>query len=119
MLPEEKDSAYLWDMLQAAKEIESMLEDYDLSAFLADRVMVRAIERCVEILAESARRVSTTYREGHTEIPWREVIGQRNILPHEYGQIDHELLYKTATEDIPDLISVIQNLLPPLDEGNE
>ena len=49
MQPEEKDSAYLWDMLQAAKEVESMLEKYDLSAFLADRVLVRAIERCVEI----------------------------------------------------------------------
>ncbi len=119
MQPEEKDAAYLWDMLQAAKEVESMLDEYDLSAFLANRVMVRAIERSVEILAESARRVSMTYREDHTEIPWREIIGQRNILTHEYGQIDHELLYKTATEDIPDLISIIQNLLPPLDEDNE
>ena len=58
-------------------------------------------------------------REEYIEIPWREIIGQRNILAHEYGQIDHELLYKTAAEDIPDLISVIQNLLPPLDEDNE
>lgn len=119
MQPEEKDSAYLWDMLQAAKEVDYMLDEYDLSAFLANRVMVRAIERIVEILGESARRVSMTYREDHTEIPWREIIGQRNILAHEYGQIDHELLYKTATEDIPDLISIIQNLLPPLDEDNE
>lgn len=119
MQPEEKDSAYLWDMLQAAKEVKSMLEEYDLSAFLADRVLLRAIERCVEILGESARRVSTNCREDHTEIPWREIIGQRNILAHEYGQIDHELLYKTATEDIPDIIPIIQNLLPPLDEDNE
>ena len=119
MQPEEKDSAYLWDMLQAAKEVESMLEEYDLSAFLGDRVLLRAIERGVEILGESARRVSTTCREDHTEIPWREIIGQRNILAHEYGQIDHELLYKTATEDIPEIIPIIQNLLPPLDEDKE
>jgi uncharacterized protein with HEPN domain len=119
MQPEEKDPAYLWDMLQAAKEVESMLEGYDLSAFLADRVMVRAIERSVEILGDSARRVSSTYRKDHTEIPWREIIGQRNILAHEYGQIDHELLYKTATEDIPDLIPILHNLLPPLDKDSE
>ncbi len=55
MQPEEKDSAYLWDMLQAAKEVDSMLDQYDTSAFLANRVMVRAIERSVEILGESAR----------------------------------------------------------------
>lgn len=119
MLPEEKDAAYLWDMLQAANEVQYMLEEFDLPAFLADRVLLRAIERCVEILGESARRVSMTYRNEHPEIPWREIIGQRNILAHEYGQIDHELLYKTATEDIPDLVPTIKELLPPLDEGNE
>ena len=117
MPPEERDYAYLWDMLEAAREVASMLDQYDLSAFLADRVMVRAIERTVEIIGESARRVSSRYQNSHPEIPWREIIGQRNILAHEYGQIDHELLYKTATEDIPALIEVIENLLPPLDEN--
>jgi len=53
----------------------------------------------------------------HPEIPWREIIGQRNILAHEYGQIDHELLYKTASEDIPALIGQIETLLPPLDDA--
>lgn len=119
MLPEERDYAYLWDMLEAAKEVESMLDQYDLAAFLADRVMLRAIERGVEIMGESARRVSASYQNDHPEIPWREIIGQRNILAHEYGQIDHELLYKTATEDSPELIEVIQNLLPSLDEDKE
>ena len=115
MQPEERDYAYLWDMLEAAREVESMLDQYDLSAFLADHVMVRAIERTVEIIGESARRVSSSYQNSHPEIPWREIIGQRNLLAHEYGQIDHELLYKTAMEDIPALIAIIENLLPPLD----
>jgi len=44
MRPEERDPAYLWDMLQGAKEVEAMLKDHDLAAFLADRVLVRAIE---------------------------------------------------------------------------
>jgi uncharacterized protein with HEPN domain len=60
-----------------------------------------------------------SYQAAHSEIPWREIIGQRNILAHEYGQIDHELLYKTVTEDIPSLISQIEVLLPPLDESNQ
>jgi len=116
MRPEDRDPAYLWDMLEAAREIESMLGEYDLAAFLTDRVMLRAIERSVEILGEAARRISSTYRAAHPEIPWREIIGQRNILAHEYGQIDHELLYKTAKEDVPVLIIQIEQLLPPLDD---
>ncbi len=116
MQPEEKDAAYLWDMLQAAKEVEAMLAEFDLSAFLANRVLILAVERSVEIIGEAARRVSNTFQTSHSEIPWREIIGQRNILAHEYGQIDHELLYKTATEDIPELIVLLTSVLPPLNK---
>ena len=116
MLPEDRDPAYLWDMQQEAKEIEIMLSEYDMAAFLSDHVMLRAIERSIEIIGEAARHVSTTFQSKHPEIPWREIIGQRNILAHEYGQIDHELLYKTATEDIPLLITQIEALLPSFDD---
>lgn len=115
MQPEERDAAYLWDMLQAAREVDSMLGDHDLAAFLANLVLLRAIERGVEIIGEAARRVSPPYMAAHPEIPWRMIIGQRNILAYEYGQIDHALLYKTAVNDIPALIAQIQALLPPLE----
>lgn len=58
MLHEDRDPAFLWDMLEAAKEVSTMMPDYDLSAFLADRVMLRAIERSIEIIGEAARCVS-------------------------------------------------------------
>lgn len=118
MRPEDRDPAYLWDMLQAAREVEEMLEDNDLGTFLSSTILLRATERSVEIIGEAARRVSVAYRETHPEIAWRMIIGQRNILAHEYGQIDHELLYKTASDDIPALIMQLNELLPPLeDEG--
>lgn len=94
-----------------------MLKHHDLAAFLDDIVLLRAIERSVEIIGEAARRVSTAYQSAHPEIPWREIIGQRNLLAHEYGQIDHALLYKTATDDIPELIVLLENLLPPPEEN--
>ena len=116
MQPEERDPAYLWDMLQAAREVEAMIKAHDLATFLADRVLLRATERGVEIIGEAARRVSTSFMDAHPEIPWREIIGQRNVLAHEYGQIDHELLYNTVVEDLPALIMQLQGLLPPLVE---
>ena len=116
MQPEERDAAYLWDMLQAAREVESMADNHDLAAFLNDIILLRALERSIEIIGEAARRVSTSYMETHPEIPWRMIIGQRNILAHEYGQINHELLYKTAIDDIPEMIILLEKLLPPLEE---
>ena len=88
----------------------------DFEQFRSDKKTFDAVVRNFEIIGEAARRVSATYQGAHPEIPWRKIIGQRNILAHEYGQIDHALLYKTATEDIPELVGQLQLLLPPLDE---
>ena len=111
---EDRDAAYLWDMLQAAKEAVEIMAEHDLTAFLEDRVLQRATERVVEIIGETARRVSPVGQQTTPEIPWREIIGQRNILAHEYGQIDHELLYKTVVEDVPGLIDQLEKVLPPV-----
>lgn len=115
MQPEDRDAAYVWDMLQAAREVASMVGRHDQADVLADRILLRALERCIEMIGEAARRVSASYMEAHPDIAWRRIIGQRNILAHKYGQIDHALLYKTATEDVPALIVVLEDVLPPLE----
>jgi uncharacterized protein with HEPN domain len=115
---EDRDAAYLWDMLQAAREADDMMKDCDLADFLDNHMLQRAVERCLEIIGESARHVSSDGQAAVPGIPWRDIIGQRNILAHEYGQIDYELLYKTVMEDIPELIRLLEAALPPIDDGD-
>ena len=112
MPPEEKDMAYFWDMLTAARECRHIISRKSCDEFQTDITVMRATERCIEIIGEAARRVSMITREAHPQIPWSDIIGQRNILAHEYGQIDYELLYKTALQDVPDLIRLLESLLP-------
>jgi len=119
MRPEERDAAYLWDMLEAAKEVADMTTGVTLETFLNNRMLVRATERGVEIIGEAARRVSPEFQAAHISIPWRQIIGQRNILAHEYGQIDYELLFKTVRDDIPELIRQLTSLLPPLSDSSK
>ena len=117
MQPEERDAAYLWDMLQAAREIIDMNSDAAFEAFIDDLKLMRATERGLEILGEAARRVSPVFTRKHPQIAWHAMIGQRNILAHEYGQIDYELLYRTVRDDIPELIRQLKLLVP--DMGGE
>jgi len=56
-----------------------MLKGFSVERFQTERVVMRATERCIEIIGEAARRVSTTTRQSQTEIPWSDLIGQRNI----------------------------------------
>lgn len=55
------------------------------------------------------------------EDPWGPIIGQRNVVAHEYGRIDHRQLHRTATEDLPRLLERLRAMLPsfPEDGGDE
>lgn len=112
---DERDAAYLWDMREAAKEILSITHQTNQRTFLQNRIVLRATERCLEIIGEAAGNVSQHCRATYPDIPWHEVIGQRNILAHEYGQIDHNILYRTANDDIPELIEKLDQILRPME----
>lgn len=88
-----------------------------LEEFLAagkDMEIVRlAVERELEILGEAARRVSSDYRNQHTEIPWKETVGLRNVISHEYDKVDYTKIYRIVQERIPELITLMEPLVPP------
>lgn len=98
-------------MREAAQEALSIVLQTDHHAFLQSPILLRATERCVEIVGEAAGHVSQQGRSACPNIPWRQIIGQRNVLAHEYGQIDHNILYHTATEDIPNLIEQLDQAI--------
>lgn len=106
-----RDPAYLWDMHSAATELAEALHEVSLEMFLADRVLARATERWLGIIGEAARRISPDCMAANPHVPWREIIGLRNILAHEYGQVDQELVYTTAMNDIPMLIEYLHALM--------
>ena len=111
MRPDQRDAAYLWDMLEAAQTIEQLSGGMDFAKYSEDRRTQLAIERSLEIIGEAAGRVSTVFRDTHTEIPWRQIIGQRNVLIHEYGEIKQERIWKVVEENIPQLIKMLKPLV--------
>ena len=87
MRPEDRDPGYVWDMLDAARTIQDFTADVTLEAYLLDRKLQLAVERAIEIIGEAARLVSPTFKARHTEILWQQIVSQRNVLAHEYGEI--------------------------------
>jgi uncharacterized protein with HEPN domain len=116
MRPEERDLAYLWDMREAARDVMDFIRGVPYARFCNDKLVRYAVERRIEVIGEAARHVSDSFKMVHPEIPWRGIIGQRNILAHEYGEILLERIWRTATESIPGLAEMLDQLIPP-DEG--
>ena len=114
MQPESEDAAYLWDMLDAARAIREFVRPRSFEDYASDRMLRGAVERHIEIIGEAANRVSRAFRAAHPEIPWHRIIAQRNALAHEYGEIEDVLIWRVAIARIPELISQLEGILPPL-----
>jgi uncharacterized protein with HEPN domain len=56
--------------------------------------------------------ISELTRQAHPEIPWRAIIGQRNVLAHDYGEILHEAIWAVATGRMSELIAALRAILP-------
>lgn len=106
------DLAYLRDMLDACDRVSRFIAAKSIDDYRSDDLLRSAVERQVEIIGEAARRVSELFREKHPEIAWRPIIAQRHILAHEYGEIEHDLVWRVATKHIPELRAALLSLLP-------
>jgi len=64
------------------------------------------------VMGEAVKRLSAELRQRHTEIPWALIAGMRDHLIHGYDVVDWHEVWKTATRDVPELLSKLEPLLP-------
>ncbi len=110
-----KDEGLLLDMLLASREIQGHLGGKDQASFRSERLLVLAVQQLLTIIGEAASQVSPGYRSAHPDIPWRAMIGQRNILIHAYAKVDLDKVWDSAREGVPALIEALVPLVPPDD----
>jgi uncharacterized protein with HEPN domain len=96
--------AYLEDIRQSLKEIAEFTTDMKFEDFTIDKKTINAVVRSLEVIGEAAKNIPEEFRYRHPYIPWRKMTGMRDKLIHEYFGIDKKILWKTITEEIPDLL---------------
>lgn len=114
MRPEERDAALIWDMLENARTVAGFVRGKTVLGYQRERLLRLATERALEIVGEAARHVSQTLRDADPEIQWARIIGFRNVLAHEYGEILDEKVWEIAATSVPELIARLEPLLPPV-----
>lgn len=103
-------------MLGFAREVMAFIRGRERTDLDRDRALLRSLERSLELVGECARRMSEGTRQAYPTIPWRDIIGMRNIIAHEYGRVDLDELWKTAERDAPRLVLALDAIvaaLPP------
>lgn len=103
---------YLKDITDSIEIINDYLSSVDNSKerFVEELQIQDAIIRRLEIIGEAAKRLEANFKEKYPAIPWRKMAGLRDVLIHDYDEIDLELVWEVVVRDLPELKLAITHL---------
>ena len=107
-----RDLIGIQDMVTAGERIMRYLQGVSRSAFLSNDEKQSAVFGQLVILGEAANRISQSFQQAHSEIPWRRMIGLRNRIVHGYDEVDWEIVWNVAEHELPKLVPPLRDLLP-------
>lgn len=105
------DQEALIDVANAAKRILRYADGVNRSALEANDEKLSAILYQITIIGEATKRISQSYRQRHPEIPWRGMAGMRDVIVHEYDQLDFEVIWDVVQNKLPELLILLEPLL--------
>ncbi|MFA5354602.1 MAG: DUF86 domain-containing protein [Thermodesulfovibrionales bacterium] len=102
---------YLNDILQSIDDVGTFIKGMSFKDFLHDKKTINAVVRSIEIVGEAANHIPKVMRDKTPDVPWREIVGMRNKIVHEYFGVDNEIVWKTAKHYLPKLKSQLATLV--------
>ena len=102
-----RDLQYRQDILEAIEKILHTVENINYDDFVKDADAFDACVRRLEIIGEAVKRISSEWKSGIPEIPWKEIAGFRDKAIHDYASLNAAIVWETIKKDLPSLQEVL------------
>jgi len=106
----ENDLSFLIDIANCINDINDFTKGIQYHEFEKDKMRKLAIERQLEVIGQAANKISKETQNNLKNIPWSNIIGLRNKLAHDYGEILAERIWIISRDSIPELIKELENI---------
>ena len=110
------DRERLKDILEAIEHIEKYAAK-GRAVFEQDDLIPIWFLHYLQIIGEASRALSTNIRAAHPEVPWAKIIGMRNILVHNYFEIDSPVVWNAVERELPELKKQLTSIIKELGEA--
>ena len=107
-----RDEVTLLDIARAARLVLEFTQGMTKEEFLDDIKTRSAVLYQLLVIGEAVKRLSREFRAQHRRVPWSLIAGMRDHLIHGYDIVDWDEVWKTAREDVLDLLNEVEPLLP-------
>ncbi len=92
---------YVRDIIDHAEKAMRFVHGVTFDDFGDNEEKIFAVVRALEIIGEAARHIPKAWRDKYPRVPWKQVVGMRDKITHEYFAVDLEVVWKTLHEDLP------------------
>lgn len=110
------DRLYLYDIIECCDRVASYIngvreEDYHSNPMLQD-----ALVRNIEVVGEAVKNLSQELKDAFPKIAWSQITRMRDKVAHHYFRINLDVVWKTATDDLPALRPEVKVIFESLGE---
>lgn len=114
-----KDQQILQHIYDYCERVERSIHRFgaDFDIFLNDQDYTDSVSMNILQIGELVKRFSDEFvQETKDEMDWRAIRNMRNMFAHDYGSMDLDRIWETATEDIPVLKEFCSEWIQPEEE---
>lgn len=105
------EQLFLVDIVESCDAIQQFLASCDRERFLHDEMLKSAVVYRLIIIGEASTHLSQETKSKYPDVPWARAIGLRNFAAHVYLSLDWDVIWGTATTDVPQLRQRIESIL--------
>ena len=106
----EDDLSFLIDIIECINDINEFTNKISFYEFENDKMRKLAVERQLEVIGQAANKINKETQNTLGNIPWEKVIGLRNKLAHDYGEILAERIWTISKNSIPELLKELEKI---------
>ena len=110
MFLSENDLSFFIDIIDCIMDIKEFTKGIEFNEFKNDKMRKLATERQLEIIGQAANKINKDTRDIFKNIPWINIIGLRNRLAHDYGEILAERIWDISKKSIQDLMKELEKI---------
>ncbi|AFY53196.1 hypothetical protein Riv7116_0602 [Rivularia sp. PCC 7116] len=99
------------DMVQAINSIQNRVADLTFSEFQNNETIAKAVFYDFLIIGEAAINIPPEIQLRYPNIPWRVVADMRNVMAHEYFQVNQRIVWNTIENNLAELMRQLEELI--------
>jgi uncharacterized protein with HEPN domain len=106
------DLVYAGHMLDLARKAVAKTRGISRREYDSDEDLRLALTHLIQTIGEAARRISQEFRDANPQIPWKAIVGMRHKVVHDYMNVDEDVVWRTATQELGPLVEALGRIVP-------